>query len=113
VNGGDFVMKSTGEELPPELAELILGYDTLPRGYTIGPSDDLRRMSQEEKISYLLKTLPQCQKQGWMTAQVLQTYEQLLKRGDLRSIFTRIANDLRANSITAEVFAIIEGVKGE
>jgi hypothetical protein len=112
VNGGDFVMKGVSEELPPELEALILGYDALPRGYTIGPSDDLRRMSQEGKISYLLKTLTQCQKQGWMTAQVLQTYEQLLKRGDLQSIFPRIAGDLRANAITTEVFAIIEGVKG-
>jgi hypothetical protein len=78
VNGGDFVMKGVGEELPPELEALILSNDVLPRGHTIGPIDDLRRISQEEKISYLLKTLPQCQKQGWMTPQTLQTYEQLL-----------------------------------
>lgn len=112
VNGGDFVMKGVGEELPPELEALILNYDALPRGYTIGPSDDLRRMSQEEKISYLLKTLPQCQKQGWMTTRALQTYEQLLRRGDLQGIFMRIANDLKTNSITTEVFAIMEGMKG-
>jgi hypothetical protein len=112
VNGGDFVIKGVGEELPPELEALILGHDALPRGYTIGPSDDLRGMSKEEKISYLLKTLPQCQKQGWVTTRVLQTYEQLLRQGDLQGIFTRTANDLKADSITTEVFAIIEGVKG-
>lgn len=111
VNGGDFVMKGVGEELPPELEALILSYDALPRGYTIGPIDDLRRMSQEEEIAYLLRTLPHCQKQGWMSTRTLQTYEQLLRRGDSRSIFTRIASDLRANSITTEVFAMIEGMK--
>jgi hypothetical protein len=112
VDGGNFVMKGVGEELPPELEALILGYDVWPRGYTIGPSDDLRRMSQEGKISYLLKTLPQCQKQGWMTTQALQTYEQLLRQGELQGIFTRIANDLRAGSITTEVFAMLDGMKG-
>jgi len=112
VDGGNFVMKGVGEELPPELEALILSNDVWPRGYTIGPSDDLRRMSQEEKISYLLKTLPQCQKQGWMTIQALQAYEQLLRRGDLQSLFTRIANDLKTSAITTEIFAMIEGMKG-
>jgi hypothetical protein len=112
VEGGNFVIKGVGEELPPELAALILGNDVWPHGYTIGPSDELRRMSQEGKISCLLKTLPQCQKQGWMTTQVLQIYEQLLRRGDLQGIFTRVANDLKSNSITTEVFAIVEGMKG-
>lgn len=108
---GDRVMKGVGEELPPELEALILGYDFWPSGYTIGPVDDLRRMSQEEKIAYLLKILPQCQKQGWITPQTLQTYEQLLKRKDLQSIFSRIADDLKVGSITTEVFAMIEGMK--
>ncbi|MDX2039868.1 MAG: hypothetical protein SF097_01405 [Acidobacteriota bacterium] len=111
VNGGDFVMKGAGEELPPELETLILNYDALPRGYTIGPVDGLRKSSHEENVSYLLKALPQCQKQGWLTMQVLQTYEQLLKQNNMASIFTRIGNDLKNGSISTEVFAIVEAMK--
>jgi hypothetical protein len=103
-----------GDELPPELDALIskVGYNAWPYGFTIGPIDDLKRMSQGEKVTYLLNTLPKCQKEGWMTTQALQTYEQLLRQGELQGIFTRIADDLRADSITTEVFAMLDGMKG-
>ena len=114
VDGGGALTGDGGDELPAELVALIskVGYNAWPRGLTIGPIDDLKRMSQGEKTAYLLNTLPKCQGEGWMTTQVLQDYERLLKQGDLQGIFESIANDLKTNSITTEVFAMIEGMKG-
>ncbi|MCI0555215.1 MAG: hypothetical protein L0287_30075, partial [Anaerolineae bacterium] len=114
VDGGTRALTGDGgDQLPAELDALIskIGYSDWPRGFTIGPIDEIKRMSQGEKIAYLLNTLPKCQREGWMTTQALQTYERLLRRGDLQGIFTRIANDLKINSITTEVFGIIEGMR--
>jgi hypothetical protein len=114
MTGGDIGLYGAGEDMPPELENLLpayTGYRGWARGYTIGPVDKLRGISQQEQISYLLKVLPQCKQQGWMTAQTLRTYEQLLKQNNLQGVFSRIANDLKSESITTEVFAIIDGMK--
>ena len=111
VAGGRQGMKGVGEEMPEELENILPGYEAWPSGYTIGPDDKLKGISKQEKISYLLKTLPQCQKQGWITSGTSQIYERLLKKQDLQGIFKRLGNDLKTNSITTEVFAIIEGMK--
>jgi hypothetical protein len=110
VNGGDFVIKGVGEELPQELEALILDHDVWPRGYTIGAIDDLKKMSRQERISYLLKVLPQCKRQGWIAAKTLTEYEQLLKQGNLQGIIGRVANDLKARLITSEIFSIIQAM---
>jgi hypothetical protein len=93
VSGGDFVIKGVEEELPQELENLILDHDAWPRGYTIGPIDNLKKISQQERISYLLKILPQCKQQGWVDAKTLTEYEQLSKQGNLQGIIGRGAND--------------------
>jgi hypothetical protein len=111
VDGGDFVMKGVGEELPPELEALILDNEAWPRGYTIGPIDNLKKISQQESISYLLKILPQCKQQGWIAAKTLTEYEQLLKQSNLQRITKRIASDLKAQLITSEVFSIIQAME--
>lgn len=95
--------------MPPELEDLLpayTGYRGWARGYTIGPVDKLRGISEQAQISYLLKVLPQCRQQGWITDQTLHAYEQLLRQKTLQVIFSRIADDLRADSLTTEVFAI-------
>ena len=112
VNGGDFVMKGVGEELPPELEALILNHEAWPRGYTIGPIDNLKKMPRQERISYLLKILPQCKQQGWIAAKTLTEYEQLLKQGNLQGIIKRIANDLKTQLINSEIFSIIQAMEG-
>ena len=111
IAGGDRGINGVGEDMPQELENVLPINTDLARGYTIGPVDKLKGISQQEQLSYLLKVLPQCGQQGWITAQTLRTYEQLLKQKNLQGIFTRIANDLKTNSITTEVFAMIEGTK--
>jgi len=111
IRGQQLVMIGTGEDMPQELENILPGYEAWPSGYTIGPVDKLRGITQQEQIYYLLKVLPHCRQQGWITAQSLRTYEQLLNQKNLQSLFTRVANDLKTNSISTEVFAIIEGMK--
>jgi hypothetical protein len=112
IYGGLRELKGVGEEPPQELEDVLPGVVAWPSSYTIGPVDSLRGTSQQEQISYLLKVLPQCKHQGWITARILGAYEQLLKQKNLQGIFVRAANDLKTDSITTEVFAIIEGMKG-
>ena len=97
--------------MPQELENILPGYEAWPSGYTIGPVDKLRGITQQEQISYLLKVLPQCRQQGWIMTKTLWTYEQLLKQKNLQGIFTRAANDLKTASITTEVFGMIEGMR--
>jgi hypothetical protein len=112
IQGGTRGMIGEVEEEPPqELENVILGYEAWPRSFTIGPIDDLKGISQSEKISYLLKSLPQCHRQGWITVRTMRTYEQLSKQNNLQGIISRIESDLKADSITTEVFAIIDGMK--
>ncbi|MCI0338532.1 MAG: hypothetical protein L0226_13225 [Acidobacteria bacterium] len=111
IRGQQLVMIGMGEDMPQELENILPGYEAWPSSYTIGPVDKLKGISRQEQISYLLKVLPQCKQQGWMTVQILRAYEQLLKQKNLQGIFTRIANDLKTNSITTEVFGMIEGMK--
>lgn len=114
VDGGTPALTGDGgDELPAELDALItkIGYNAWPRGFTIGPIDELKRMSQGDKITYLLNTLPKCQREGWLTTQTLRNYEQLLNQKNLQDVLTRITNDLKTGSITTEVFGMIEGMK--
>ncbi len=110
VAGGNQGMKGVGEEMPAELEDLLPRYEAWPSGYTIGPLDELRAHSQQEKVSYLLKVIPAFRRQGWITSQVSLSYEQLLSRNDLQELSKRIAADLKASSITSEVFAVVEAM---
>jgi len=104
-------MKGVEEDMPQELEESLPRHEIWPKGFTIGPMDKLKEFSPIEKTTYLLNILPQCQKQGWITTQTLRAYERLLKQKNLQGIFTRAANDLKTDSITTEVFGMIEGMR--
>jgi hypothetical protein len=105
------VMEGGGEHMPTALENLLPGYEELPRGYTIGPVDNLKTLSSAERIKYLLEKLPTFRKAGWMTDQTFSRYEQFLKRNRLDSILGQIDQDLKAEQITTEVFAIIHAMK--
>jgi len=110
-DGGSSVTEGVGEDSPPELQGLSNYYGAWPRGFTIGPVDEIKTMSQQQKTAYLLKILPECQRQGWITMRVSTAYQQALQGGNLEAVQSRLARDLKANSITTEVFAIFEGFK--
>ena len=90
---------------------MLPGYEQFPHGYTVGPVDELQKFSSSEKTKYLLDHLPLFKKAGWITDQALQRYEAQLKNGGLDKIFAHAEEDLRAEQITTEVFAIIQGLK--
>jgi hypothetical protein len=111
VAGGELAYEGAGEDMPMVLENMLPGYKGLPRGYTIGPNDNLKALSSEEKVKYLLEKLPQFRKLGWMTDEASNRYERHLKGNDLNAIFGQIDQDLKADKITTEVFAIIRAMK--
>ncbi|MGH9942887.1 MAG: hypothetical protein ACRD9R_11090 [Pyrinomonadaceae bacterium] len=111
VAGGESTLKGAGEDMPSALESLLPGYEEWPKGYTIGPVDNLKTFSKVEQTKYLLDKLPQFRKLGWMTDEAMRRYEQHLKDGDLEAIQTRIGEDLKAEQITTEVFAIIDAMR--
>ena len=112
VDGGDFVMKGVGEEMPQELEDALPNrYRALPSGYTIGPIDKLKSLSPAERAKYVLQQLPRFKELGWMTADAFRWYQQNLNRIDLATISQRAEQDLGAGNITNEVLLIIQGIR--
>ncbi len=110
ITGGDLSLEGVGEEIPGELDALIPGYEEWPRGYTIGPRDNLKVLSATEYAKYLLDLLPQMQKLGWITDQARRWYAQNLPRSDFDAVLRRAERDLKSEQITSEVFAMIQAI---
>jgi len=111
VHGGQSTLEGATEEMPSALESLLPGYEEWPHGYTIGPVDNLKTFSSQERAAYLLNNLPQFRKAGWITDEAFNRYEYSLKKGDLNKVFARIEQDLKTEQITSEVFAIIQAMK--
>lgn len=109
-DGGEFGVKGVGEDMPPELENLMLGTKDLPYGYSIGPIDKLAEMNESEKAKYVLENLPKFQEAGWMSSGTAQIYEAILKREDLAGALEQAKKDIQSEFITSEVFSIIEGL---
>jgi hypothetical protein len=109
--GGDFATEGAGEDMPMVLENLLPGYKAWPFGYTIGPVDSLKTLSSQEKIKYLVESLPQFRKLGWMTDEAVIRYGQQLKSNDLAGVLNQLDQDLKTEQITTEVFAIIQAMK--
>ncbi len=109
--GGQGGLKGAGEHMPFVLENLLPGYEDYPKGYTVGPVDNISSFSDTERVKYLLDKLPLFKKSGWITDDIMQKYDKLLKAGDLDSILKRIENDLKSEAITTEVFSIIQAMK--
>lgn len=109
--GGDPAMDGAGEDMPSALENLLPGYEEWPQGYTIGPVENLKTLSSEARVKYLLEKLPQFRKLGWMTDEAVVRYEQRLKSNDLEAVSNGLEQDLKSERITSEVFAIIQAIK--
>ncbi|MEW6131445.1 MAG: hypothetical protein AB1757_30735 [Acidobacteriota bacterium] len=110
IHGGDFVMKGVGEHMPQELEDTLPGYEAWPSGLTIGPVENLKTLSKDECARYLLDRLPKFKELGWMTSDVVTWYEQHLKSDEWEALLKRAEQDLKAEKITTEVFAMITGL---
>lgn len=111
IAGGKFGMKGVGEDMPQELGNLLPSYEDWPKGYTIGPIDNLKNLSSSEYAQYILKLLPQFQKLGWMNADTLQRYTQHLQQNDLNEVYKQAEQDFKNGYITTEVYNLLQELK--
>lgn len=109
--GGQGGMMGVGEHMPEVLENLLPGYEEYPKGYTVGPIDNISSLSNTERTKYLLDKLPQFKKSGWITDDIMQKYDKQLKAGNLDSVLRRVENDLKSEAITTEVFAVVKAMK--
>jgi hypothetical protein len=111
VAGGQGGMMGVGKHMPEVLENLLPGYEEFPKGYTVGPIDKISSLSNTERTKYFLDKLPQFNKSGWITDDIMQKYDKQLKAGNLDSILRRVENDLKSEAITTEVFAVVQAMK--
>ena len=111
VSGGELSVKGVGEHMPFVLENAMRGYVEYPYGYTIGPVDSVKSFSPNERAERMLKNLPQFKKLGWITDAAHQRYEKQLKDGNFDALSKQSEQDLKAEQITTEVFALIKTIK--
>ncbi len=97
--------------MPTILEAALPGYEVLPRGYTIGPIDNLKALAAPERAKYVANLLPQLGQLGWITEDAARWYKRNLSGDNLSKVQKRAAQDLKAERITSEVFAMIEAIK--
>lgn len=105
------VVEGADEEMPSDLADLLVGYNEYLRGQTIGPDERLTKLRRAERALYLLDKLPAFRKLGWITEETLLDYERSLKTGDLEGVRRRAERDLKAEQITSEILAILQAMR--
>jgi len=114
IHGGPMKMTGIGAEMPPELVNHLLGYESWPSGYTIGPSNDIRLATYQGRATYLLSELDRVIELGWMARYLQPDYKGFLSRlDDEESVEKRIRMDLKAGRITSEIVAILGFVSNE
>ena len=108
--GGDLVTKG-GHDMPYEFHTLMdLGHDYWPHGYTIGPIERLKSLSQRAHLAYVAKLLPKLKELGWIHASAVGWYQRNLKLG-ASDLYQRVEQDLKAGKITTEVFSLFQAAK--
>ena len=111
VTGGVFGMKGAGEEMPQELENILPGYEIWPRGYTVGPVDNLKSLSRTEHCKYLLEGLSRFQSLGWMKSGVRRRYYEALMSNNVAEMLKQADQDLSSGQITPEVYDMIRAVR--
>jgi hypothetical protein len=109
--GAETIVNGSDEDVPEALYSLLRGYDEYLHGWTIGPVDNLKNLSPDDKAKYLLDKLPQFRKLGWITDAAVSRYQEALKRGDLNGVLNWLDQDLKAQQIAPEIAALIQGMK--
>ncbi|MDQ1708079.1 MAG: hypothetical protein QOJ88_1290 [Pyrinomonadaceae bacterium] len=105
--GNNLKQQPLDEEMPAGLAGTLPGYEQFPRGFTIGPVSDLKKLTAVEYAKYVTDKLPQFEKLGWITPAAREWYQQNLGGGSRDALLQRAAEDLKSEQITSEVFAMI------
>ena len=103
------VMKG-GHDMPYEFDSLLLGHDYWPHGYTIGPVQRLKSLSQRAHLAYVAKLLPKLEELGWIHASAVGWYQQNLTPGT-PGLYKQVEQDLNDGKITTEVFSLFQSTK--
>ena len=110
IHAGSRVMNAD-LDMPYEFHTLIgLGHDYWPHGYTIGPMEKLKPLSQRAHLAYVAKLLPKLEELGWIHASAVGWYQQNLKPST-SDLYRRVEQDLNDGKITTEVFSLIQATK--
>ncbi len=96
--------------MPADLYSLLRGYDEYLHGWTIGPVENLKNLSTDEKTRYILDKLPQFRKIGWITDDAVVRYERLLKKNQTAELVTAVAQDLQSEQVLPEFAALIRAM---
>ncbi|MFV0389410.1 MAG: hypothetical protein ACK5NT_11725 [Pyrinomonadaceae bacterium] len=113
-SGGDQSLIVESEfEMPSELEEEIPINEDLARCFTIGPDERLLKFNNDQKTKYLLDNLLKFVMAGWMSEETAKNYESILKENDLNAVYDKAKTDFKDESISSEVFSIINGFNGE
>ena len=98
-------------DMPYEFHTLMdLGHDYWPHGYTIGPVERLKSLSQRARLAYVAKLLPKLKDLGWIDGSVFGWYQRNLKPGT-PDLYQRVEQDLDDGRITTEVFSLLQATK--
>jgi len=111
ITGGELTLKGVGEHMPTELEDAMPGYEEWPRGYTIGPVDDVASFSRAEGVEYVLGRLPLFEQLGWMTPGARRWYGAHLKQDSPAAVLRRAEGDLQSEQITTEVYGVLRALK--
>ena len=110
ISGATGAIQGIGEELPPELAEALPGYEAWPHGYTIGPSDELTTLDAAARARRLATWLPQFERLGWITAAARQRYERTIQEHGIGALLPSLKTDAASRQVTTEVVAVVQGL---
>ncbi len=99
-----------GHDMPRVFGTLLLGHQYWPHGYTIGPVQRLKSLSQRAHLAYVAKLLPKLEELGWIHASAVGWYQQNLTPGT-PGLYKQVEQDLNAGKITTEFFSLIQATK--
>ena len=110
IRGGDLILRSSAGEIPVELADRRLSYESWPAGFTIGPSSSPNLQTREGRMAYVTQEMDQLIDLGWVTSELGEEYLAVIaqhEEGRSPSIEQRVREDLQAGRVTPEFLALL------
>lgn len=109
VHSGPMKMMGVGEEMPPELAERLPGYEAWPSGHTIGPSDNPRLTTFAGRAEYVLSKIDLLARLGWLHPSRVDDYRTLLTNSPSESSLENIIReDFESGLATSEILTLLD-----
>ena len=110
IRGGDLILRSSAGEVPAELADRRVSYESWPMGITIGPSGSPNLQTREGRMGYVTKEMDRLVDLGWLATNLVEEYRSAIAQDHediVPSIEERVREDLQAGRVTPEFFALM------